>query len=180
MPIFATSNVKQDKIMEMKQQKTTKAMSAMLNDIDNDILEQMRNVRSEQDMLYNKQYNAIAQMCEEMQERYLYVNFKKITEFTDEEYITGLIKKYVFMDNVKAGQPRYKITELEYHRNDTISITLRGNVDDHEFEYVFAEMNGYYPYLDELDYKWIDNLYKLMTHFVEYYQPAKKWVNRND
>ena len=49
--------------MEMKQQKTTQAMRAMLNDIDNDILEQMRNVRSEQDMLYNKQYNAIAQMC---------------------------------------------------------------------------------------------------------------------
>ena len=46
MPTFATSNLKQDK-MEMKQQKTTKAMSAMLNDIDNDILEQMRNVRSE-------------------------------------------------------------------------------------------------------------------------------------
>ena len=48
----------------MKQQKTTKAISAMLNDIDNDILDQMRNVRSEKDMLYNKQYNSIAQMCE--------------------------------------------------------------------------------------------------------------------
>ena len=102
MPIFATSNLKQDK-MEMKQQKTTKAMSAMLNDIDNDILEQMRNVRSEKDMLYNKQYNAIAQMCEEMQERCLYVNFKKIIEFADEEYITGLIKKYVFIDNDRVG-----------------------------------------------------------------------------
>ena len=176
MPIFATSNLKQDKIMEMKQQKTTQAMMAMLNDIDNDILEQMRNVRSEQDMLYN----AIAQMCEEMQERCLYVNFKKIIEFTDEEYITGLIKKYVFMDNDRVGQPRYKITELEYHRNDTISITLRDNVDDHEFEYEFAEMNENNPYLDELDYKWIDNLYKFMTHFVKHYQPAKKWVNRND
>ena len=78
--------------MELKQQKTTKAMSAMLNDIDNDILEQMRNVRSEQDMLYNKQYNAISRMCEEMQECFLYVNFKKIIEFADEEYITGLIE----------------------------------------------------------------------------------------
>lgn len=171
----------------MKQQKTTKAMSAMLNDIDNDILEQMRNVRSEQDMLYNKQYNAIAQMCEEMQERCLYVNFKKIIEFTDEEYITGLINKYVFMDNDKVGQPRYKITELEYHRNDTISITLRGNADDQEFEYEFSEMNenNQYldpsiEYLDELNYKWIDNLYKFMTRFVEHYQPAKKWVNRYD
>lgn len=171
----------------MKQQKTTKAISAMLNDIDNDILEQMRNVRSEQDMLYNKQYNAIAQMCEEMQERCLYVNFKKIIEFADEEYITGLINKYVFMDNDKVGQPRYKITELEYHRNDTISITLRGNADDQEFEYEFSEMNenNQYldpsiEYLDELNYKWIDNLYKFMTRFVEHYQPAKKWVNRYD
>ena len=166
--------------MEMKQQKTTKAISAMLNDIDNDILEQMRNVRSEQDMLYNKQYNAIEQMCEEMQERCLYVNFKKIIEFTDEEYITGLINKYVFMDNDKVGQPRYKITELEYHRNFTITITLRENEDDQEFEYEFSEMNDDNPYLDELDYKWIDNLYKLMTRFVKHYQPAKKWVNRYD
>ena len=171
--------------MEMKQQKTTKAMSAMLNDIDNDILEQMRNVRSEKDMLYNKQYNAIAQMCEEMQERCLYVNFKKIIEFADEEYITGLIKKYVFIDNDKVGQPRYKITELEYHRNDTITITLRENADDQEFEYEFSEMNennplDHDPYLVELDYKWIDNLYKLMTNFVKHYQPAKKWVNRCD
>lgn len=169
--------------MEMKQQKTTKAMSAMLNDIDNDILEQMRNVRSEQDMLYNKQYNAIAQMCEEMQERCLSVNFKKIIEFTDEEYITGLIKKYVFMANDRVGQPRYKITALEYHRNDTISIVLKNadeNVDAEEFEYEFAEMNEDNPYLDEWDYKWIDNLYKLMTRFVKHYQPAKKWVNRCD
>ena len=169
--------------MEMKQQKTTKAISAMLNDIDNDILEQMRNVRSEQDMLYNKQYNAIAQMCEEMQERCLYVNFKKITEFADEEYITGLIKKYVFIDNDKVGQPRYKITELEYHRNDTITIILKNadeNVDAEEFDYEFAEMNVNNPYLDEMDYKWIDNLYKFMTLFVKHYQPAKKWVNRCD
>ena len=88
----------------MKQQKTTKAISEMLNDIDNDILEQMRNVRSEQDMLYNKQYNAIARMCDEMQECFLYVNFKKIIEFADEGYITGLIEKYVFTDNDKVGQ----------------------------------------------------------------------------
>ena len=166
--------------MEMKQQKTIKAMSAMLNDIDNDILEQMRNVRSEKDMLYNKQYNAIAQMCEEMKERCLYVNFKKIIEFADEEYITGLIKKYVFIDNDKVGQPRYKITELVYRRNDTITITLRENADEQEFEYEFAEMNENNPYLYELDYKWIDNLYKLMTCFVKHYQPAKKWVNRCD
>ena len=165
--------------MELKQQKTTKAMSAMLNDIDNDILEQMRNVRSEQDMLYNKQYNAISRMCEEMQECFLYVNFKKIIEFADEEYITGLIEKYVFIDNDRVGQPRYKITELEYHWNDTISITLR-DVDGHEFEYEFAEMNVNNPYLGEMDYKWIDNLYKFMTCFVKHYQPAKKWVNRCD
>ena len=167
----------------MKQQKTTKAISAMLNDIDNDILEQMRKVRSEQDMLYNKQYNAIAQMCEEMQERCVYVNFKKIIEFADEEYITRLIKKYVFIDNDKVGQPRYKITELEYHRNDTITIILKNadeNVDAEEFDYEFAEMNENNPYLDEMDYKWIDNLYKLMTLFVKHYQPAKKWVNRYD
>ena len=166
--------------MEMKQQKNTKAMSAMLNDIDNDILEQMRKVRYEQDMLYNKKYNAIARMCEEMQEFFLYVNFKRIIEFADEEYITGLINKYVFIDNDKVGQPRYKITELEYHWNDTITITLRENADEQEFEYEFAEMNENNPYLDELDYKWIDNLYKLMTCFVKHYQPAKKWVNRCD
>ena len=166
--------------MVIKQQKTTKAMSAMLNDIDNGILEQMRKVRYEQDMLYNKQYNAIAQMCEEMQERCLYVNFKKIIEFADEEYITGLINKYVFIDNYRVGQPQYKITELEYHRNDTISIILRGDVDDHECEYEFAEKNENNPYLDEMDYKWIDNLYKFMTCFVKHYQPAKKWVNRCD
>ena len=84
------------------------------------------------------------------------------------------------MDNDKAGQPRYKITELEYHRNDTITITLRENADDQEFDYEFAEMHEYHTYLDELDYKWIDNLYKLMTLFVKHYQPAKKWVNRCD
>lgn len=169
--------------MEMKQQKTTKVMSAMLNDIDNDILEQMRNVRSEQDMLYNKQYNAIAQMCEEMQERCLYVNFRKTIEFTDEEYITGLIKKYVFMDNDSLTRPHYKIRDLTYRKNDIISIVLKNadeNVDAEEFEYVFAEMNEDNPYLDELDYKWIDNLYQIMTRFVKHYQPAKKWVNRND
>ena len=89
------------------------------------------------------------------------------------------------MDNDKVGQPRYKITELEYHRNDTITITLRENADDQEFEYEFSEMNendplDRDPYLEELDYKWIDNLYKLMTCFVKHYQPAKKWVNRYD
>ena len=169
--------------MEMKQQKTTKAMSAMLNDIDNDILEQMRNVRSEQDMLYNKQYNAIAQMCEEMQERCFYVNFRKTIEFTDEEYITGLIKKYVFMDNDSLTRPHYKIRDLTYRKNDLISIVLKNadeNVDAEEFEYVFAEMNEDNPYLDELDYKWIETLYQIMTRFVKHYQPTKKWVNRCD
>lgn len=168
---------------DLKQQKTSKVMGEMLNDIDNEILEQMQNVRSEQDMLYNKHYNAIAKMCEEMQERCLYVNFRNTIEFTDEEYITVLIKKYVFMDNDSLTRPHYKITELEYHRNDTITITLKNadeNVDAEEFEYVFAEMNEDNPYLDELDYKWIDNLYQIMTRFVKHYQPAKKWINRND
>lgn len=165
----------------MEQQKTRTVMGEMLNDIDNEILEQMQNVRSEQDMLYNKQYNAIAKMCEEMQDKCLYVNFKKIREFTDEEYITKLINSWTFNDNDSVGQPHYQITELEYHRNDTITIILKRvgeNVDDQEFDYVFAEMDENNPYLDDWDYKWIDNLYKLMTRFVKHYQPAKRWVNR--
>lgn len=168
---------------ELKQQKTSKVMGEMLNDIDNEILKQMQNVRSEQDMLYNKHYNAIAKMCEEMQEKCLYVNFKKIREFTDEEYITTLINTWTFNDNDCVGQPHYQITELEYHRNDTITIILKRvgeNVDDQEFDYVFAEMDENNPYLDDLDYKWIDNLYKLMTRFVKHYQPAKRWINRVD
>lgn len=168
---------------ELKQQKTSKVMGEMLNDIDNEILKQMQNVRSEQDMLYNKHYNAIAKMCEEMQERCLYVNFRNTIEFTDEEYITGLIKKYVFMDNDSLTRPHYKIRDLTYRKNDLISIVLKNadeNVDAEEFEYVFAEMNEDNPYLDELDYKWIETLYQIMTRFVKHYQPTKKWVNRCD
>ena len=164
---------------EMKQQKTKTVMGEMLDTINNDILQQKRKVRTEQNTLYNKQFNAIAQMCEEMQEKYLYVNFRKTGEFTDEQYIEDIINKHLFTDNDMLGQPHYKITTLEYYRNDTISITLKNvdaNVDAEEFEFVFIELNQCDT--DDTDIKWIDTLYKLMQDFVKHYQPTKKWINR--
>lgn len=181
MPIFAPSNLKQYKIME--QQKTRTVMKETLNQLKTKVLKQELAMLEEKDKLYGAYYNAIVQMCEEMQGQHLYVDFSNTKDFADEEYLKQLIRTYRFTDNGRFHNKTQKITALEYERYRYIKITVKefdADAQSDGITHAFYGISDEYNCVDDLDYRWVQTLYAFMTHFVEYYQPLKKWGRRCD
>lgn len=181
MPIFAPSNLKQYKIME--QQKTRTVMKETLNHLKTKVLKQELAMLEEKDKLYGAYYNAIVQMCEEMQGQHLYVDFSNTNDFADEQYLKQLIRTYRFTDNGRFHNKTQKITALEYERYRYIKITVKefdADAQNDGVTHTFYGISDEYNCVDDLDYRFVQTLYAFMIRFVEYYQPLKKWGRRCD
>lgn len=167
----------------MEQQKTRTVMRETLKCLKVNIYKQQMKVFAEQDKLYNEYYNAIAQMCDEMQGQRLYVDFRNTKDFADEEHLKQLIRTYRFTDHGRFHHKEQKITTLEYERDRYIKITVKEFDADEKNDgitHTFYGISDEYNCVDDLDYRWIETLYTFMSYFVEYYQPVQKWGRRCD
>lgn len=167
----------------MEQQKTRTVMKETLNHLKTKILKQELAMLAEKDKLYGTYYNAVVQMCEEMQGQHLFMDFSNTKDFADEEHLKQLIRTYRFTDNGRCHNKIQKITALEYERYRYIKITVKEFDADEQNDgitHTFYGISDEYNCVDDLDYRWIATLYAFMTHFVEYYQPLKKWGRRCD
>lgn len=140
-------------------------------------------VIAEEDKLYNEFYNAIAQMCEEMQGQHLFVDFSNTKDFADEKHIKQLNTTYRFIDHCGLKHKVQNITTLEYERDRYIKITVKEFDADEKNDgitHTFYGISDEYNCVDDRDYRWIETLYTFMSDFVEYYQPVQKWGRRCD
>ena len=167
----------------MEQQKTRTVMKETLNHLKTKILKQELAMLAEKDKLYGAYYNAVVQMCEEMQGQHLFVDFSNTKDFADEEHLKQLIRTYRFAESSRLMYSEYKILTLEYERDKYVKITVKdfdANAHKQYYTHTFVGLSDEYNCVDDLDYTWIATLYAFMTHFVEYYQPVKKWGRRCD
>lgn len=167
----------------MEQQKTRTVMKETLNHLKTKILKQELAMLAEKDKLYGAYYNAVVQMCEEMQGQHLFVDFSNTKDFADEEHLKQLIRTYRFAKRSRLMYIEYKILTLEYKRDKYIKITVKdfdANAHKQYYTHTFVGLSDEYNCIDDLDYKWIETLYRFMGRFVEYYQPVKKWGRRCD
>lgn len=167
----------------MEQQKTRTVMKETLNHLKRKVVKQELAMLEEKDKLYGAYYNAIVQMCEEMQGQHLYVDFSNTKDFADEEYLKQLIRTYRFTEGSRLMYCEYKILTLEYERDKYVKITVKefdADAQNDGVTHTFYGISDEYNCVDDLDYRLVQTLYAFMIRFVEYYQPLKKWGRRCD